>query len=116
MSLRNLILAVSMMCSGAAIAQTTSTNPPKINGFVASIELELSNADAISKFDWSAVKEVFKDNDPDQAISISLAFKKDQENSSTDSEYLQKAKVTGITKNLDELINNLKKIFKVIDK
>lgn len=110
--MKKLFLTICFFVFAVTGLQAQTTN-------VTSYTIETNNLDELKKLDFNEVKEIFSDNNPESDIEIAIKtnFKAEDAKSAKGSMSL---KVGGKAKNIDKLIERLKKhknkLIKVITK
>lgn len=109
MKIRNFLLGIFSICTLTTYAQSEVKAINNSKSPANEFKLRADKIEELKDFDWNTVREVFKDNDENQEISLSYSvINKLKEVSSKDKASNFQYKLTGKTANLEKLITMMK--------
>ncbi len=107
MKTKLLLIAIFSLITFTSIAQnnkTTSSTSATTN-----FELKTSSIEKLTTFNWNTLKEMFKENEDDQEITIAFVY----ENTTKIDNF--EMKLSGKTSDLDKMTNRFKKSFQKLE-
>lgn len=109
MKIKNILLGIFSLLTFSTYAQSEKSNVTETNSAVTEFKIEAENFDVLKNFDWDVVKELFKENDEDQEITLMVAYvnKSERDNSEFRIDNFE-FKFTGPTANLDKFTTTIK--------
>ena len=113
---KNILLGIFSLMIFATYAQTEKKLKVESKTAVTELKVETENFDELKNFDWRMVKEMFKENDAEQEITLAFAYvnKSEIDKSKVRVDNFE-IKLTGKTSELDKLTARLKKSFEKLD-
>lgn len=103
MKTKKIVIGTLALLTFAFIAFTQLNSNKNDKTAVTSFEIKAENIEELKNFDWNEINEMFKENEPEQEISLAVILLKN----SKDGDNL-KYKVTGKSGNIDKLMQNMK--------
>ncbi len=94
-------------------SQSKKNSSDEIKTSITTFDISLDNLDELKSIDWEAVKEVFRTNEKDDLITISVAYNgknKSTANLNKEGEDNFKIEISGKSSKIDEQIDNLQRI------
>jgi len=94
-------------------SQSKKNSSDEIKTSITTFDISLDNLDELKSIDWEAVKEVFRTNEKDDLITISVAYNgknKSTGNLNKEGEDNFKIEISGKSSEIDEQIDNLQRI------
>ncbi|SHF06004.1 hypothetical protein SAMN05444278_1383 [Psychroflexus salarius] len=116
MKTRNILIGILTLLTFATYAQNEKNEKVETKTAVTELKVETENLDELKNFDWNMVKEMFKENDAEQEITLAFAYvnKSEIDKSKVRVDNFE-MKLTGKTADLDKLTARLKKSFDKLD-
>jgi len=112
MKTKNILLGIFSLLTFATYAQIGKSKAIETKSAVTGLKVETENLDELKNFDWDIVKEIFKENDENQEITLAFAY---MNKSEIDKSKIRvdnfKFKLTGKNSDLDKLTSRLKSSF-----
>jgi len=106
-----LIIALSFFITSNLIVQESKIQNTNFN--VNALEFKIDSVSEIETLNWNEIKETFQKNDPESNITLKVVLnQKKTENNKRSFSY----KVDGKSKNIDDLIEKLKKGISILKK
>ena len=117
MDSKKILLGILLLLSTVIYAQSDKSVSKESEISVSSLKFDTDNIDELRNFDWNMIKEMFEENDTDEEITLEFVYKnKPETDISKASVNNFTMKFTGKTSELDELMDRMKKSFKILGK
>ena len=110
MKSKNLIFVVFLLVSSAIYAQNESSKF-EITTSVSRMDISADSIDELKNFDWNYVLESFKNNPPDEPVSLSFAFNENGKLGETNIDSFSFA-VSGKSSEAQEIVDKSKRIIR----
>lgn len=116
MKTKNILLGIFSLMTFATYAQSENSEKVESKTAVTKLKVETENFNELKNFDWDMVKEMFKENDSEQKITLAFAYvnKSEIDKSKVRVDNFE-MKLTGKTADLDKMTARLKKSFDKLD-
>jgi hypothetical protein len=116
MKTKNILLGIFSLLTLATYAQNEKNEKVKTKTAVTELKVETENLDELKNFDWDMVKEMFKENDAEQEITLTFAYvnKSEVDKSKVRVDNFE-MKWAGKTSDLDKLTATMKKSFEKLE-
>lgn len=116
MKIRNILIGIFTLLTFATHAQNEKNQKVETKTAVTELKVETGNLDELKNFDWNIVKDMFKENDSEQKITLAFAYVNKSEIGKPKARFDNfEMKLTGKTADLDKLTARLKKSFDKLD-
>ena len=112
MKTKNILLGIFSLLTFATYAQNEKNEKEEIEIAVTELKVKTENLDELINFDWDMLREMFKENDTEQEITVAFAYvnKSEVDTSKVRVDNFE-MKWTGKTSDLDKLAETMKKSF-----
>ena len=111
MKIKNFLTGVFLVCSCLTFAQTKNDTKTetKSTSAVTEFKFETKNIEALKKFDWNIVHDLFEENEKDQDITLAFAFENPDKTKNPGIRFDDfNFKITGKTADVNTLIKTTK--------
>ena len=112
MKAKNILLGILFLMTFSIYGQTEKSEKTKTGSVVTELKVEAKSLEELTNFNWNVVKEMFRENDAEQEITLVFAYLNPEEINSSEVQLNNfEMKLTGKTADLDKLTARLQNTF-----